>query len=100
MSELKGSREAASHGKNHEKAENMSWYCEAERELLHIRRAIGLLEQAQHTFINKSSVNDPAYWRVKLSKLRTQCMRNKVLEIQVDELLTRLALIQDPHCRK
>ncbi|HHX4054163.1 TPA: hypothetical protein ACU967_004584 [Burkholderia contaminans] len=100
MSELKGSREAASHDKNHQKAANMSWYCEAERELLHIRRAIGLLEQAQHAFINKSSVNDPAYWRVKLNKLRTQSMRNKVLELQVDELLARLALIQDPHCRK
>ncbi len=65
----------------------MSWYCDVERELVHIRRAIGLLEQAQHAFINKSSVSDPLYWRVKLNKLRKQCNRNKVLEFQVDELL-------------
>lgn len=78
----------------------MSRYYEAERELVHIRRAIGLLEQAQHAFVNKSSVNDPAYWRDKLTKLRTQPARNRVFEIQVDELLGRLTLIQDPHCRK
>ncbi|KVF47968.1 MULTISPECIES: hypothetical protein [Burkholderia] len=78
----------------------MSWYCEAERELIHIRRAIGLLEQAQHAFVNNSPVNDPAYWKLKLNKLRTQPVRNRAFEIQVDELLGRLALIHDPHCRK
>ncbi|MCF1367342.1 hypothetical protein LH704_11815 [Burkholderia cenocepacia] len=78
----------------------MSWYCEAERELVHIRRAIGLLEHAQHAFVNKSSVNDPAYWRDKLNKLRAQPVRHRVFEIQVDELLGRLALIHDPRCRK
>ncbi|KVL56410.1 hypothetical protein WT01_22235 [Burkholderia cepacia] len=78
----------------------MSWYCDAERELAHIRRSIGLLEQAQHAFINGSSVNDPAYWRVKLNKLRTQSERNKVLSLQVDELLARLERIQDSRSRQ
>ncbi|RBB31729.1 hypothetical protein DPV79_40545 [Burkholderia reimsis] len=78
----------------------MSWYCDAERELAHIRRAIGLLEQAQHAFINRSTVNDPAYWRVKLNKLRTQSERNKVLSLQVDELLARLERIQDSRSRR
>ncbi|WP_431209164.1 hypothetical protein [Burkholderia cepacia] len=78
----------------------MSWYCDAERELAHIRRSIGLLEQAQHEFINRSTVNDPAYWRVKLNKLRTQSERNKVLSLQVDELLARLERIQDSRSRR
>lgn len=78
----------------------MSWYCDAERELAHIRRSIGLLEQAQHAFINRSTVNDPAYWRVKLNKLRTQSERNKVLSLQVDELLARLERIQDSRPRR
>ncbi|AIO26763.1 TPA: hypothetical protein ACK3Q6_007601 [Burkholderia cepacia] len=78
----------------------MSWYCDAERELAHIRRSIGLLEQAQHAFINRSTVNDPAYWRVKLNKLRTQSERNKVLSLQVDELLARLERIQDSRSRR
>ncbi|WGY67359.1 hypothetical protein KEC55_10890 [Burkholderia cepacia] len=78
----------------------MSWYCDAERELAQIRRSIGLLEQAQHAFINRSSVNDPAYWRVKLNKLRTQSRRDKVLTLQVDELWARLERIQDSRCRK
>ncbi|MCA8115968.1 hypothetical protein [Burkholderia cepacia] len=78
----------------------MSWYCDAERELAHIRRSIGLLEQAQHAFINRSTVNDPAYWRVKLNKLRTQSERNKVLSLQVDELLARLERIQDSGSRR
>lgn len=78
----------------------MSWYCDAERELAHIRRSIGLLEQAQHAFINRSTVNDPAYWRIKLNKLRTQSERNKVLSLQVDELLARLERIQDSRSRR
>ncbi len=78
----------------------MSWYCDAERELAHIRRSIGLLEQAQHAFINRSTVNDPAYWRVKLNKLRTQSERNRVLSLQVDELLARLERIQDSRSRR
>ncbi|KVF78097.1 hypothetical protein WS75_07430 [Burkholderia sp. FL-7-2-10-S1-D7] len=78
----------------------MSWYCEAERELVHIRRAIGLLEQAQHAFVNKSSVSDPAYWRVRLGKLRTQSGQNRVLTLQVDELFSRLERIQDARCGK
>ncbi len=78
----------------------MSWYCDAERELVHIRQAIGLLEQAQHDFINRSSVSDPAYWRVRLNKLHTRSERNKILERQVDELLGRLERIQDSRCRK
>ncbi|MDN7912132.1 hypothetical protein [Burkholderia cepacia] len=78
----------------------MSWYCDAERELAHIRRSIGLLEQAQHAFINRSTVNDPAYWKVKLNKLRTQSERNKVLSLQVDELLARLERIQDSRSRR
>ncbi|WP_347025392.1 hypothetical protein ABEG10_10755 [Burkholderia cenocepacia] len=78
----------------------MSWYCDVERELGHIRRSIGLLEQAQHTFVNKSSVSDPAYWRAKLNKLRKQSDRNKILELQVDELLGRLAGIQDSRRNK
>ncbi|MCA7993087.1 hypothetical protein LGM63_20790 [Burkholderia cepacia] len=73
----------------------MSWYCDTEREIAHIRRSIGLLEQAQEAFVNRSSVSDPAYWRVKLNKLRTQSARNKVLALQVDELLARLQRIQD-----
>lgn len=76
----------------------MNGYCDVERELVHIRRAIGLLERAQHAFINKSSVSDPAYWRVRLDKLRRQSDRNKVLELQVDELLGRLAGIQGARC--
>ncbi|XJV83608.1 hypothetical protein AB3469_36065 [Burkholderia anthina] len=78
----------------------MSGYCDVEHELAHIRRSIGLLERTQHAFINKSSVNDPAYWRVKLNKLRTRFERNKVLERQMDELLTRLQRIQDSSFRK
>ncbi|NTZ84829.1 hypothetical protein FCJ61_17940 [Burkholderia metallica] len=78
----------------------MSGYCDAERELVHIRRAIGLLEQARHAFINRSSVSDPAYWRVRLNKLRTQSERNRILELQVDELLGRLGRIQDSRRRK
>ncbi|MBR7958971.1 hypothetical protein KDW41_00715 [Burkholderia vietnamiensis] len=78
----------------------MSWYCDAERELAHIRRSIVLLEQAQHAFINRSSVNDPVYWRVKLNKLRAQSERSKVLALEVDELLARLERIQDSRFRK
>lgn len=72
----------------------MSWYCDVEHELAHIRRAIGLLEQTQHAFITRSSVNDPAYWRDKLKKLRTRFERNRVLELQMDELLARLEQIR------
>ncbi|WP_175925517.1 hypothetical protein [Burkholderia cepacia] len=78
----------------------MNGYCDAAHELAHIRRSIGLLEQAQHAFINRSTVNDPAYWRVKLNKLRTQSGRNKVLSLQVDELLARLERIHDARSRK
>ncbi|WP_321801875.1 hypothetical protein [Burkholderia sp. BCC1988] len=101
--EMIGTRVApcSNQDENHDrKAANMSWYCDAERELAHIRRSVGLLEQAQHAFINRSSVNDPAYWRVKLDKLRTQSERSKVLALQVDELLVRLERIQDSRCRK
>ncbi|AXF20076.1 hypothetical protein CUJ89_05880 [Burkholderia pyrrocinia] len=78
----------------------MSWYCEVERELAHIRGAIGLLEQTQEIFTNRSSVSDPAYWRVKLAKLRTRFERNKVLEHQVNELFARLDRIQDQSSRR
>jgi len=71
----------------------MSWYYDVERELVHIRRSIGLLEQAQHAFVNKSSVSDPSYWRIRLNKLRKQSNRNKILELQVDELLGRIERI-------
>lgn len=77
----------------------MSWYCNVEFELAHIRRAIGLLEQTQHAFVNRSSVNDPAYWRARLKKLRTQFDRNRVLELQMNELLTRLERIRDSSFR-
>ncbi|WP_232508700.1 MULTISPECIES: hypothetical protein [Burkholderia] len=98
LSELECSRKATSQDTNHnQQAENMSWYCEVERELVHIRRAIGLLEQAQHAFIKRSPVSDPAYWKVKLNKLRTQSQRNKVIELQVDELLGRLERMHDSH---
>lgn len=73
----------------------MSWYCEVERELVHIRRAIGLLEQAEHAFIDRSPVSNPSYWTVKLNRLRRQSQRNKVLELQVDELLGRLEQIHN-----
>ncbi|KVQ45848.1 hypothetical protein WK03_13645 [Burkholderia cepacia] len=78
----------------------MGGYCDAAHELAYIRRSIGLLEQAQHAFINRSTVNDPAYWRVKLNKLRTQSGRNKILSLQVDELLARLERIHDSRSRK
>lgn len=78
----------------------MSWYCDMERELAHIRRSIGMLEQAQHAFVNRSSVSDPAYWRVKLIRLRTQSVRNKVLALQVDELWGRLDRIHHSRGRK
>ncbi|WP_284901356.1 MULTISPECIES: hypothetical protein [Burkholderia] len=78
----------------------MSWYCDVEHELANIRRSIGLLEKTQHAFVNRSSVNDPAYWRVKLNKLRTRFERNKVLELQMDELFARLQRIQDSSFRK
>ncbi len=75
----------------------MSWYCDVERELAHIRGAIGLLEQSHDAFTNRSLVSDPAYWRVKLDTLRTRCERNKVLEYQINELFARLDRIRDPN---
>nr|WP_321782933.1 hypothetical protein [Burkholderia pyrrocinia] len=77
----------------------MSWYCDVERELAHIRGAIGLLEQTHDAFANRSPVNDPAYWRDKLDTLRTRFERNKVLECQIDELFARLDRIRDPNFR-
>ncbi|PRG48567.1 hypothetical protein C6V06_25230 [Burkholderia gladioli] len=77
----------------------MSWYCNVELELAHIRRAIELLERTQHAFANKSSVNDPAYWRAKLTKLRAQFERNRVLELQMNELLIRLERIRNSSFR-
>ncbi|MPV68616.1 hypothetical protein [Burkholderia sp. BE17] len=78
----------------------MSWYCDVERELTHIRGAIGLLEQTHDAFINRSPVSDPAYWRFKLDTLRTRFERNKVLERQINELFARLDRIRDPNFRK
>ncbi|AOR67207.1 hypothetical protein BBJ41_06390 [Burkholderia stabilis] len=78
----------------------MSWYCDVERELTHISGAIGLLEQTQNAFINQSPVNDPAYWRAKLDKLRTRFTRDKVLERKMSELFARLDRIQDQNGRR
>ncbi|MGU8077368.1 hypothetical protein [Burkholderia pyrrocinia] len=100
-SEIKRAGRAASQEVNHNReSKNMSWYCDVERELAHIRGAIGLLEQTHDAFTNRSPVSDPAYWRVKLDTLRTRFERNKVLEYQITELSARLDRIRDPNFRK
>lgn len=78
----------------------MSRYCDVERELIHIRGAIGQLEQAQHAFTNRSAVSDPSYWRVRLDGLRARSGRNAILERQVAELVGRLDRIRDSSVRK
>ncbi|WP_231944072.1 hypothetical protein [Burkholderia stabilis] len=100
-SEIKRSRRAASQELNHNReSTKMSWYCDVERELAHIRGAIELLEQTHDAFTNRSRVSDPAYWRVKLDTLRTRFERNKVLEYQINELFARLDRIRDPNIHK
>ncbi|CAM2195898.1 protein of unknown function [Paraburkholderia kururiensis] len=69
----------------------MSWYCDVERELAHIRGAIGLLKQTRDYFVNETPVSDPAYWRIRLSNVRQQFDRDKALERQLNELLADLA---------
>ncbi|UXU90638.1 hypothetical protein [Burkholderia sp. S-53] len=100
-SEIARSRRAASQELNHNREWiKMSWYCDVERELAHIRGAIELLEQTHDAFTNRSLVSDPAYWRVKLDTLRTRFERNKVLEYQINELFARLDRIRDPNMHK
>ena len=72
----------------------MSRYCDVERELAHIRGAIGLLEQTREFFTNKTPVGDPAYWRARLHTIRERVDRDKALDHQMNELLARIERFQ------
>ncbi|WP_183732914.1 hypothetical protein [Paraburkholderia sp. WP4_3_2] len=74
----------------------MRSYRELERDLLHIEAAIALLEQTRAYLSLGGPVNDPAYWKAKIRQLTSEWPRDRMLERQAADMMTRvenLALI-------
>ncbi|WP_213306181.1 hypothetical protein [Paraburkholderia sacchari] len=72
----------------------MRSYREMERELLHIRAAIALLEQTRAYLSLRMPINDPAYWKARLKLVLDEQPRDLALEKQAVELLARMHRLQ------
>lgn len=78
----------------------MSWYCDVERELTHIRAAIDLLERTKGHFATEMPVSNPAYWRARLNKIRERFEKEKIITVQINALYARLDKLQAEGARR
>jgi hypothetical protein len=68
----------------------MRSYRELERDLLHIKAAIALLEQTRAYLSLRGPVDDPAYWKAKIRQLTSEWPRDRMLERQAADMMSRL----------
>ena len=73
---------------------SMKAYTELERELSHIEAAISVLERTRAHLCPRVSVDDPAYWKSRLSAILDARLGDSILERQVADLCDRLKRLQ------